>query len=114
MRNTYKYTKMYSDAEPEFIEGDVFRIIVPLSEVATATVGPTSVSSTTQDSTEVITQVKLKKEQLDALVNYCSTPKSRREMQEFYKIKTAEYFSKYIIKPLLAEGVMSTLFRKFP
>lgn len=104
MRNTYKYTKMYSDAEPEFIEGDVFRIIVPLSEVATATVGPTSVSSTTQDSTEVITQVKLKKEQLDALVNYCSTPKSRSEMQEFCKIKTAEYFRKYIIKPLLAEG----------
>ena len=40
MRNTYKYTKMYSGAEPEFIEGDIFRIIIPLSEVATATVGP--------------------------------------------------------------------------
>ena len=25
-------------------------------------------------------------------------------MQEFCKIKTAEYFRKYIIKPLLAEG----------
>ncbi len=29
MRNTYKYTKLYSNAEPEFKEGDVFRIIVP-------------------------------------------------------------------------------------
>ena len=40
MRNTYKYTKMYSGGEPVFFEGDVFRITIPLSEVATATVGP--------------------------------------------------------------------------
>lgn len=40
MRNTYKYTKMYSGGEPQFIEGNVFRITIPLSEVATATVGP--------------------------------------------------------------------------
>ncbi|MGN1281052.1 MAG: ATP-binding protein [Succinivibrio sp.] len=40
MRNTYKYTKMYSGKEPVFVEGDVFRITVPLSDIATATVGP--------------------------------------------------------------------------
>lgn len=40
MRNTYKYTKMYSGGEPQFVEGDVFRITIPLSKVATATVGP--------------------------------------------------------------------------
>lgn len=42
MRNTYKYTKMYSGGEPQFVEGNVFRITIPLSEVATATVGPDS------------------------------------------------------------------------
>lgn len=40
MRNTYKYTKMYSGGEPQFAPGDVFRITIPLTEVATATVGP--------------------------------------------------------------------------
>lgn len=40
MRNTYKYTRLYSGAEPEFVEGDVFRTVIPLSEAATATVGP--------------------------------------------------------------------------
>lgn len=30
VRNLYKYSKYYSGKEPEFIEGDVFRIIVPL------------------------------------------------------------------------------------
>lgn len=45
MRNTYKYTKMYSGGEPQFVEGDVFRITIPLTEVATATVGPGAASS---------------------------------------------------------------------
>ena len=32
MRNIFKYSKYYSGEEPEFVEGDVFRIIVPLNE----------------------------------------------------------------------------------
>lgn len=32
VRNIFKYSKYYSGEEPEFIEGDVFRIIVPLNE----------------------------------------------------------------------------------
>lgn len=32
VRNLFKYTKYYSGQEPEFIEGDVFRIIVPLDD----------------------------------------------------------------------------------
>ena len=49
MRNTYKYTRMYSGQEPEFIEGNVFRTIVPLSEVATTTVGPSSPTADVSD-----------------------------------------------------------------
>lgn len=32
VRNIFKYSKYYSGEEPEFLEGDVFRIIVPLNE----------------------------------------------------------------------------------
>ena len=32
VRNLYKYSEFYSGQKPEFIEGDVFRIIVPLDE----------------------------------------------------------------------------------
>ena len=39
MRNTYKYTKLYSGGEPQFIEGDLFRTIIPLKPIATAKVG---------------------------------------------------------------------------
>ena len=32
VRNIFKYSKYYSGEELEFVEGDVFRIIVPLNE----------------------------------------------------------------------------------
>ena len=32
VRNIFKYSKYYSGEEPEFVEGDVFRLIVPLNE----------------------------------------------------------------------------------
>jgi ATP-dependent DNA helicase RecG len=34
VRNLYKYTKIYSGGEPELIEGDVFKTIIPLNAVA--------------------------------------------------------------------------------
>lgn len=111
MRNTYKYTKMYSGKEPEFIEGNVFRIIVPLPEIATATVGPAS-SPTTEVSTEVATEVsteveiKLSPEKLYNLVSYCSTPKTRAEMQLFCEIKTEKYFRERILQPMIAAGII--------
>ena len=33
MRNTYKYTQLYSEAVPQFMERDIFRTIIPLSVV---------------------------------------------------------------------------------
>ncbi len=113
MRNTYKYTKLYSGAEPEFTEGDIFRTIIPLKEAATATVGPIGQVNTevttqvsTQVSTEGTTQVKLPSDKLTALIQFCSVPRNRREMQEFCGIKTAEYFRKHIIKPMLQNGLI--------
>ena len=83
--------------------------MIPLSKAATATVGPTT-QVTTQDgtevSTEVDTQVKLPEEKLAALLDYCKEARSRREMQEFCGIKTAEYFRKHIIKPMLSGGLI--------
>lgn len=113
MRNSYKYTKMYSGGEPVFTEADVFTIVIPLSEAATATVGPITqdnTEATTQEGTEVSmevdTQVKLPEEKLAALLDYCKEARSRREMQKFCGIKTAEYFRKHIIKPMLSEGLI--------
>ena len=40
MRNTNKYTQLYSGAIPVFIEDNIFQIIIPMGNVATLQVGP--------------------------------------------------------------------------
>lgn len=67
MRNSYKYTKMYSGGEPVFTEADIFTTIIPLTEAATATVGPTT-QGTTQTTTQGNAQVSLS-ERDKAIVN---------------------------------------------
>ena len=120
MRNTYKYTELYSGGTPQFVEGDIFRTVIPLTESnSVLTVGPAPTDGaevtpqvgtevTPQVSTEVTpqvgTEVKLSPERLDALLTYCSTPRSRQEMQELCGIRTAEYFRKYIVKPMIRNG----------
>lgn len=44
MRNTYKYTQLYSGENPIFEEGDVFRTMIPLKKIATQRVGGENVS----------------------------------------------------------------------
>ena len=40
MRNAYKYTRLYSGAEPRFVEGEMFLTVIPLSTGADIRVGP--------------------------------------------------------------------------
>lgn len=44
MRNTYKYTRLYSGVDPQFEEGDIFRTIIPLKKIATQKVGGSGVA----------------------------------------------------------------------
>ena len=44
MRNTYKYTQLYSGATPIFEEGNMFRTIIPLKKIATQKVGGENVA----------------------------------------------------------------------
>lgn len=60
VRNLYKYSKFYSGQEPELVEGDVFRIIVPLDdnysydyEIGSGTTDKTT-DNTTQKATDKI------------------------------------------------------------
>lgn len=95
MRNTYKYTKMYSGAEPEFMEGDVFRITIPLPDVATATVGPTTTVATTVTTTD---------KQVQKILEYCSEPRSTKEILSHMGLANKQHLHKTYIKPLLAVG----------
>lgn len=104
MRNSYKYTKMYSGGEPIFTEADVFTTIIPLSEAATAMVGPSiELASREQDKEQVKEQDK-EQVTIQDLIQFCSIPRSRKEMQEFMGLVGRRNFSEKYIKPLLIAG----------
>ena len=56
MRNTYKYTQLYSGESPIFEEGNIFRTIIPLKKIATQKVGGEDVTiDVTMDVTKDVT-----------------------------------------------------------
>jgi ATP-dependent DNA helicase RecG len=93
---------------PEFISTpSTFHVILKnmnYGELTSTAEVSTEVSTevTTEDSIEV----KLISEKLNALLDFCKTARSRREMQNFCGIKTDEYFRKSIINPMLALGLI--------
>lgn len=97
IRNLYKYTKIYSGGEPELIEGDIFKTIIPLKSEDLHS----DLRTSTQDSTQDNTQDSTQDDRLALLLEFCSVPRSRDEMQHHYGIATREYFRKNVLKPLL-------------
>lgn len=105
MRNTYKYTRLYSGAEPEFKEGDVFRTVIPLSEAATATVGPAS-GFTGLGGDGVTPQVtpQVMGNRMTALMEFCVEPRSKKEMMDYLELTDSKHFRKKYLIPLLEAG----------
>ena len=57
-------------------------------------------------STQVSTQVTTQDERTKRLVEFCSEPRTRDEMQQFVGIETREYFRRVILKPLLDSKIL--------
>ena len=64
MRNTYKFTRLYSGQDPIFEEGDIFRTIIPLKRIATLKVGGEDVAqNVAQNVAQKSAKKTMKKEQ---------------------------------------------------
>lgn len=94
MRNTYKYTQLYSGGTPEFIKGDVFRTIIPLTTVAVEKVGP--LDTPPSYPPQVTPQVKI--------LEFCKMPHSKSEIMEYCGYKDRKNFVKKHLQPLLNSG----------
>ena len=112
MRNSYKFTKLYSGGEPTFTEdGDLFRIIIPLSAAATVSAGPEKEEKKKKEATIAAngTIIKLSQDEIIKIVNFCSEPRTKIEIMEFVGANSAEYFRKTVLKPLVdAEYLLMT------
>ena len=99
MRNTYKYTKLYSGGEPQFIEGDLFRTIIPLKPIATAKVGPGMDSDVTH-------QENHQESIPNRIIDFCSTARSKKEIAAFLGYKDIGNLTRRYIAPLVADGII--------
>lgn len=81
VKNIFLFTKAYSGADPQLLEEDIFRIIIPLTE-------------------QVTEQVKRRHK----VIEFCKIPRSTAEIMGHLGLKHREYFRSKILQPLLAEG----------
>ena len=88
VRNIYKYNKIYSGVEPTFIEGDIFKTIIPLTSQVTM-----------QANMQADEEVK-------DLLEFCVIPRTRSEMQEFMDLVNRDYFRKNVLNPLIKGGLL--------
>jgi len=95
VRNLVKYTKLYSNSTPQLVEEDIFKIIIPLTDQVTPQVTPQATPQATPQD-----------ERTKLILNFCSEPKSRNEIQEFLKLKDREHFRKDILQPLITKGLL--------
>ncbi|MCH7612527.1 MAG: hypothetical protein IIB45_04130 [Candidatus Marinimicrobia bacterium] len=99
-RNLNKYGKLYSDQPIELIEGDIFKTIVHVADQA-------SDQFTDQAAVQDTMQVTMQAEQRERILEFCKTPKTRKEIQKYLGFKSRDYFRKEILNPLVNEGLLT-------
>lgn len=96
VRNVFKYTGFFSNGgNPQFIEDDVFKIIIPVAMQATV-----------QATVQATMQTTMQADRDNAIVNFCKTPRSRDEIQNHIKIKNRDYLRKEILNPLIQQKLL--------
>ena len=98
----YKYTQIYSGNEPQLIEDDIFTTIIPLKSESHGKIEEVR----EEVAAEVREEVRLTQEKLNTLLEYCATPKSKKEMQALCEVKSDEHFRAKVVKPMLKLGLI--------
>ncbi|MFH1282635.1 MAG: RNA-binding domain-containing protein [bacterium] len=104
VKNLFKYSKDYSGANPQLIEGDIFKMIIPLAEQ----VPPQATMQVPLQATmQVPPQATMQDERIKKILIFCNKPRTREEIQNFIEIQNRDYFRKRILNPLIEKGLLS-------
>ena len=108
MRNTYKYTKLYSGGTPEFIEGNVFKTMIPLTAVSVGKVGPSHSNLVTDQVTDQVTRnvdgIEMEQEVSQQILDFCQIERSKKEICEYMRYRNRTFFTRKYLFPLIQEG----------
>jgi len=96
VRKLFKYCRHYTGgSDPELIEEDIFKCVIPLTPEATEQV--------TEQATEQVTEQVEKREKI---LEFCKTPRSTSEIMAFLGLKHREHFRSEILQRLLNQGLL--------
>lgn len=106
MRNTYKYTKLYSGGTPEFIEGNVFKTMIPLTAVSVGKVGPSHKNLVTDQVTDQVNRhgTGIEQDVSQQILNFCQAERSKKEICEYMGYRNRTFFTRKYLFPLIQEG----------
>ena len=110
VRNTYKYCGLYTPGtEPEFIEGDVFKAIIPIQteQPAGQATGEVSGEATGEVSGEATGEVQ-------KVVSVLKGEMKRSELQKKLGLKHDDYFRLHYIEPALKAGFIEMTYPESP
>ncbi len=99
---------MYSGGESAFIEGDVFRIIVPLNDISVGVVGPET------NRNNVVTDQVNDQDITLRILKFCESARSKKEICERFGYGNLTYFTRTYLKPLLESGQLKMTILEAP
>ncbi len=107
VRNLFKYSKFYSGGGPEFIEGDIFRIIVPLKEENREEITTQTSTQSTQTSTQSTQSSGMDLEQAIIMLIEREPFLSQKQMAEklCLNVNTLKYYMKKMREKGMIERV---------
>lgn len=113
--NLFKYSKFYSGENPEFIESDVFRIIVPLNEKINSTFNQSATQSTTQSTTRFTQSTTHSVEKsktvsmVTEIIQLMKQEPSMSQKQMAEKLSINQNTLKYYVKKMRERGIIERI-----
>ncbi len=106
VRNTYKYCGLYTQGtEPEFIEGDIFKTIIPVSIHPVTAKG--SIKTAGQVTVEVSGEATGEASgEVQKVVSTLEGEMKRSEIQKIIGLKHDDYFRLHYIEPSMKAGLI--------
>ena len=82
------------------------RIVIPLGALATVSAGPAPKAVNKNHTVVNGAVIKLNKEKVERIINYCIEEKSSAEILELLDMKSKDYFRKNILNPMIEAGLL--------
>ena len=103
VRNVNKYMKIYSGEKPQFVEGNIFKMLLPLGKSSS---NKKNVYHGEEHSHQVTHQVT-HQEVIEKLLAFCEIERGKKEICEYMGYNDLTYFTRKFLNPLIADDKLT-------